>query len=222
MSIFVAMIRPGFNNGNYFTYTDDGGPGPFRRNWDMRLQHQWAMRKLAYLQTVRPVLGTMFCLSIYWFPRELFSQNFGRKNRRYWFDMADHVVGMSCFFMVGRYVLGTMIARYLTLWCGFFIYWYAEVHYSYSNLCNQYVREFHVPKRLATYYGLPDGGEGYDTLEGAEQAYTWRTEAQSQRWYLMSSRFKVRNSTMYENHPWYRTDFGWGVANDTVRTAIGL
>lgn len=211
VAFVVGMLKPQLlKNGSWVSALDSASPGIYRRNWDTRLSHQWAMRKLTYLRAVRPALGMFTFLCLYWIPRELFAQNFGRRNRRFWQDFADHAVGCASLMMFGRYIFGTWTCRFLICWVGG-AYIFNEHHWAYSGHAHNMTKEMAVPRRMAQYYGLPDGGEGYDVFEGAEMAYTYRTESQNRRWYLAAPSWKVRNHTMYENHPWYRQDHGWGL-----------
>eukprot|EP01062_Namystynia_karyoxenos_P048980 TRINITY_DN3740_c1_g4_i2.p1 TRINITY_DN3740_c1_g4~~TRINITY_DN3740_c1_g4_i2.p1 ORF type:complete len:283 (+),score=75.31 TRINITY_DN3740_c1_g4_i2:139-987(+) len=192
---------------------DLGNWGAHRRNWDVRWNHSWAMRRLYYLRITRPTLLAGGGACAYWVPRELFSQNFGRRNRKGYLDPLPHIVGSLGFLFFTRPIIGTVFARWAFYWI-LLGGWYNEAAYAYGFTYGQFQRDYFVPLQYAHQYGLPQGGEGYDMLDGGEHGLEWRLESTTRSPYLQWTKWKVRSGPEYDHHPWFRYDWGhWGVVS---------
>lgn len=193
--------------------------GPLRRNWDVRINHVWAMRKLQMLRTIRPVAGIMFVVSLFIIPRELYAQNFGRRNRRMWPDLMPTMVGCASILFIGRYFMGSYLAKSVSHWVGM-LGGAAELCWGTGISVRQNATEFFLPRKSVLVYGLPDGGEGFDMIHGGEMATEWKLESLRRsplrKYGAGGNDYQVRNHAMYENHPLYRLEPGWGPFFGTI------
>eukprot|EP00756_Hemistasia_phaeocysticola_P064604 Hpha_TRINITY_DN7925_c0_g1::TRINITY_DN7925_c0_g1_i1::g.146142::m.146142 len=177
------------------------------KNWNVRRNHGWAMRRLFILRITRPLIGVTGVACAYWIPREFFSQAFGRRNKFGSTDIMPHLVGCTSLFLLCRPVVGALQARLMFHWA----FWAAAVYewlYSKGQTPGQYHREFVWPQQMAHRYGLPNGGEGFDNIEGGEMSTTYRLESDAVAPFLRFKRFKIRNLVDSENHPVHRFDWG--------------
>eukprot|EP01065_Artemidia_motanka_P007262 TRINITY_DN1358_c3_g2_i1.p1 TRINITY_DN1358_c3_g2~~TRINITY_DN1358_c3_g2_i1.p1 ORF type:complete len:306 (+),score=95.38 TRINITY_DN1358_c3_g2_i1:72-920(+) len=174
---------------------------------DTRISHGWAMRRLFFLRMTRPAVIAGGLMSSYWVPRELFSQNFGRRNRRHYFDGLPHFVGAGAMYFCSRPFLGTHQAK-SAFWLIFMVGLVQEYFYALGHSLNDQQRDHVYPATLAARFGLPDGGEGYDGLVGGEHGQYFQLESSVTGLYTPSAAYKVRNNNMLENHPMFRIDFG--------------
>eukprot|EP01063_Lacrimia_lanifica_P041577 TRINITY_DN9738_c0_g1_i2.p1 TRINITY_DN9738_c0_g1~~TRINITY_DN9738_c0_g1_i2.p1 ORF type:complete len:286 (+),score=83.06 TRINITY_DN9738_c0_g1_i2:67-924(+) len=183
------------------------GKMPKWKNQYTRLGHLWATKRLAFLFMVRPavVLGSL--MSAYWIPREAFSQNFGRRNKRNHYDFLPNAVGCVTMAAAAHTVMGTLWSRPI-LFYGLIFNSLSEWIHSTGWSIFQAQRENVYPLIMAAMYGLPDKGEGYDMIADGEHAQNWRMESNIEGGYLQMQKFLVRQSPQYDDHPKLRYDWG--------------
>ncbi|KAJ9445081.1 hypothetical protein DIPPA_27996 [Diplonema papillatum] len=178
-----------------------------RHNSNIRLGHTWAMKRMAYLWCIRPALLTSFFMASYWVPKELFAQNFGRRNRRNHFDGLPHLIGsLSAYIVVSKHT-GRFIGR--PVWWFLFIAGTAqELFYAHgSTIFNQQIDNI-FPMQMAAMYGLPKGGENFDMIAGGEHATEWRMESSTESPVQQVQRYNIRSAPEADHHPKFRYDWG--------------
>eukprot|EP01059_Diplonema_ambulator_P025365 TRINITY_DN42403_c0_g1_i1.p1 TRINITY_DN42403_c0_g1~~TRINITY_DN42403_c0_g1_i1.p1 ORF type:complete len:294 (+),score=45.01 TRINITY_DN42403_c0_g1_i1:37-882(+) len=176
------------------------------RQQNVRLGHEWAMKRLAFVWVMRPALLASSIVAAYAFPKELFQQNFNRKNKRGFYDPLPHFVGLATMFPVAKVMMGTVAARYLFGWGLFWGGFYDLNHYMGHNIWN-YQRDLIYPQIMSNLYGLPNGGEGFDGFVDGEHAKQWRLESFTESLWL-PGKHKIANSHKYDDHPKMKQEWG--------------
>eukprot|EP01061_Rhynchopus_euleeides_P030341 TRINITY_DN50434_c0_g1_i1.p1 TRINITY_DN50434_c0_g1~~TRINITY_DN50434_c0_g1_i1.p1 ORF type:complete len:283 (+),score=19.96 TRINITY_DN50434_c0_g1_i1:84-932(+) len=173
---------------------------------DMRTTHVWAMKRLSTLRIFRSSLMWAGVTASYFVPREMVSQNWGRRNQRNHFDAVPHLAGCAGLWLAQFLVLGAQHANsYLpaTFVLGT-AYLFAE---SQASLNMDSQREVSYPIQLAHMYGLPFGGEGFDLPAGGETQNIYRMESETERGFQMHN-VKVRQTPMADVYPPHQSDWG--------------
>eukprot|EP00755_Sulcionema_specki_P011607 Sspe_Gene.7848::Locus_2661_Transcript_1_1_Confidence_1.000_Length_974::g.7848::m.7848 len=188
--------------GNMFVHL----PRPTLPN-QARWGHGWAQRRLFFLRITRPALIGFAMASAFWVPRELFCQNFNRRNRRNHFDFLPTVIGSACAYPMAVACFGRAFTwgMFKIAFPGFFIW---EMFYSLGWTWSQWQREMHYPLQLAHHYGLPNGGKGWDQIDGGDHATEYRLESAVQSPFLQHTLRKIRNPAMMDHFPQLKYEWG--------------
>lgn len=212
---YIVGIAKHFNDAHGIHDLNHGGEGHMKAeiNWNIRSNHAWAAKRLHTLRVIRPMLLTAAAMCSHWVPRELFSQNFGRRNRRGYFDVIPWMFGHCSCYLLMRPIVGTMWTRAYWLW-GVFLLGVMEMCYAFGGFVHAVEGEYLYPAMLCAEYGLPNGGEGWDVLWGGEMSQDYRMEGTVNTPFLQGYEHKVRNwaNGMMNDHPAFRFDWGYMIA----------
>eukprot|EP01060_Flectonema_neradi_P006959 TRINITY_DN14818_c0_g1_i1.p1 TRINITY_DN14818_c0_g1~~TRINITY_DN14818_c0_g1_i1.p1 ORF type:complete len:286 (+),score=11.15 TRINITY_DN14818_c0_g1_i1:67-924(+) len=174
---------------------------------NVRSTHAWAMQRMGWVWVMRPCLLLAGMAAGYTIPKELFSQNFGRRNRRGHFDLLPHFVGLGGLYFSARVLAGRHAARKLMPLVGLtgsMYYWCKST----GGGLVEVAREIGFPIVMAFQYGAPGDHNQWDTMVGGEHATHWRMESAVQYPYLFSQIFQVKSTDKLDDHPLTATEWG--------------
>ena len=168
-------------------------PGTFKRlNLNVRSTHTWAMKRLSWVWVLRPTLQLGFAAASYAIPKEIFCQNFGRRNRRGHFDPVPHFFGTLSLLVGARIASGGSVpaGRAALIYGGFgglFYYWGKSQGMGTPEM----TREFSWPVTMTMVYGAPGDHNQWDCMAGGEFGTHWRMESAVEYPFLAVNLFQV-------------------------------